>query len=962
MAATQLDLAAVQQLAAEQRALLDTIDELRKLGLGKFVQLPQLIVVGDQSSGKSSVLEAISRVRFPIRDGLCTRFATELVLRQATQIRVNVQIQNDAGDVDDHVFDRTGVSNDELPAIIEEAKEVMGVGVGSNTFSEQVLRVEISGPDVPQLTLVDLPGFYHNETESQEAGGVAVVDRLAERYMRQKNSIILAVVSAQSELAAQKVLNEAKKHDSSRERTLGIITKPDKVDQGSHNEGQYLRLADNKEGSHKLALSWHVLRNRTHMETTSTDAERDETEKSFFRNGVWATIKAQDRGIEALRDKLSQVLLAQIQRKLPELIEDIEQLIKQRQVRLKELGEQRSTPQAMRTYLTKISSRFRELAGEAVRGNYLDDFFGGLYPDPDSSEYTDARIKKLRALVRDLNRTFAHVLLVKGNRRNILWDDDSLDGDSDDGECDDKGAADNDGSEPEIPHHLHPLLEHYPFEDPATVSLAKLKGELEAMASENQGIEFPGLPNNRLTLRLFRDQSQPWEGIAQCHIKLITEISQRFTEKLVDHIVGGDAKTAQALLREYVDPFFQERKTLLDTKLQELLYQYMHGYDPVPLLKNMRSRRGGERRVQQTARQLEEVYPNLDGLTHEHVCRAVLKAASQVTPSSDFGTDKIIESMANYYDRSLDVFIDNVVVLGLENCLLRHLPTILDPDLVPNMTDEDVEKVAAESRPIRQEREELQVQLAKLQSGHAACRAFQPRDLHSFSSSSRNRLTVAGANFVLRRGPSLSPTPIPSIEAETSATPGDRQATVTVGRTPSSPSTQSNTPSVPRPTASPADTPAPAPASTPPSISAAKPLASTTGGLFAAKPPASTTGGLFATNPPASMAPSLFAAQPVPKVPSLFANPFTSNSASLFSTSSSAQVSSSVAKPPAPSLFSNISTSTFPEGGLFSSSVNNKSGATAGSTKPVPESGLFDFGGGKVQGSTSAKTGGATGS
>ncbi|VBB78393.1 Putative Protein similar to dynamin GTPase [Podospora comata] len=955
MAAVQLDLAAVQQLATEQRALLDTIDELRKLGLGKFVQLPQLIVVGDQSSGKSSVLEAISRVRFPIKDGLCTRFATELVLRQASQTKVNVQIQNDAGDVDDHVFDRTGLSNDELPAIIEEAKDVMGVGSGSSTFSEQVLRVEISGPAVPQLTLVDLPGFYHNETENQEAGGVAVVDRLAEKYMRQKNSIILAVVSAQSELAAQKVLNEAKKHDPTRGRTLGIITKPDKVDQGSHNEGQYLRLAENKEGSHKLALGWHVLRNRTHMETTSTDGERDEAEKNFFRNGVWATIKAQDRGIEALRDKLSQVLLAHIQRKLPELIEDIERLIKQRQSRLKELGEQRSTPQAMRTYLTKISSRFRELAGEAVRGNYLDDFFGGLYPDPDSTEYTDARIKKLRALVRDLNRVFAHVLLVKGSRRKILWDGDNQDRDSDNVESDNE---ENDCSEPELAAHLHQLLEHYPFEDPATVSLANLKGELEAMASENQGTEFPGSPNDRLTLRLFRDQSQPWEDIAERHIKLITEICQGFTEKLIDHIVGRDPKTAQALLREYVAPFFQEKASLLGVKLQELLYHYMNGYDPMPLLKNTRSRRGGERRVQQTARQLEKVYPNLEGLTHEHVSRAVLEAASEATPSSDFGTDKIIESMTNYYDRSLDIFIDNVVVLGLENCLLRHLPTILDPDMVPNMTDEDVEKVAAESRPVRQEREELQVQLTKLQSGHAACRAFQPRDLPSFSASSRNGMAIGGTSLVLRRGPSQSPAPIPSIETERTATPGSRQSTATLGRTPSSSSTSTGTPRVSgssAPVSASAPTPRPifADMKNPPAPRSGGLFTTTpsTSGIFSTKPATPGTGGLFGTSDPAPTASSLFG----PKGSLVFGNPSNENSASLFSAPSGTNSFTSVAKAPAPSSFSNAPTVAFPSGGLFGSS-DKQSGGAMYSTKPGQASGSGFFS------SYSAKTGGAQGS
>jgi hypothetical protein len=58
--------------------LLDAIDTLRSQGIGHYVSLPQLIVCGDQSSGKSSVLEAISGIPFPTRDNMCTWFATEV--------------------------------------------------------------------------------------------------------------------------------------------------------------------------------------------------------------------------------------------------------------------------------------------------------------------------------------------------------------------------------------------------------------------------------------------------------------------------------------------------------------------------------------------------------------------------------------------------------------------------------------------------------------------------------------------------------------------------------------------------------------------------------------------------------------------------------------------------------------------------------------------------------------------
>ena len=75
---------------AEQIRLLDLVDSLRAEGLSEFTALPQLIVCGDQSSGKSSLLEAISGVPFPRKDNLCTRFATEVILRRAVESEIKV--------------------------------------------------------------------------------------------------------------------------------------------------------------------------------------------------------------------------------------------------------------------------------------------------------------------------------------------------------------------------------------------------------------------------------------------------------------------------------------------------------------------------------------------------------------------------------------------------------------------------------------------------------------------------------------------------------------------------------------------------------------------------------------------------------------------------------------------------------------------------------------------------------
>lgn len=71
--------------SGDQRKVMDIVDKPRRTGLSGIVELPQLVVCGDQSSGKSSVLEAITEIPFPRKENLCTRFATEVSERPFSQ-------------------------------------------------------------------------------------------------------------------------------------------------------------------------------------------------------------------------------------------------------------------------------------------------------------------------------------------------------------------------------------------------------------------------------------------------------------------------------------------------------------------------------------------------------------------------------------------------------------------------------------------------------------------------------------------------------------------------------------------------------------------------------------------------------------------------------------------------------------------------------------------------------------
>lgn len=72
--------------------IIKIIDELFKCGISEYIHLPQLVVVGNQSSGKSSVLEGISKFPFPRDSGLCTRFATQISFKWSHTTNTTVKI------------------------------------------------------------------------------------------------------------------------------------------------------------------------------------------------------------------------------------------------------------------------------------------------------------------------------------------------------------------------------------------------------------------------------------------------------------------------------------------------------------------------------------------------------------------------------------------------------------------------------------------------------------------------------------------------------------------------------------------------------------------------------------------------------------------------------------------------------------------------------------------------------
>ena len=629
MAAHNLNMSAVETFrSSEQQTLLDEIDNLRLQGISEFVFLPQIVVCGDQSSGKSSVLEAISGVPFPRNDTLCTRFATEVILREATtpQAIVSIVPSQDASDAEREsllAYKETLHQLDDFPRMIERAKLKMGITATGTSFSKDILRVEISGQGKPKLTVVDLPGLIHSESRNQSPAAVELISGLVRSYMENPRSVILAVVSAKNDYANQIVLKRAKEVDREGLRTLGLITKPDTLPPGSDSEADFVNLASND--NIQFRLGWHIVKNRDYAFRHASAEERNQSEVQFFSEGVWSELPRNMVGIASLNGRLSKILLGQIKRYLPKLIEDIQFHIEECRTKLAKLGDGRGTIEEQRHFLLKLSQSFHALCKEAIEGNYDEKY----YRDKSAGqEYS----KRLRAVVQNLSRDFSELMRNKGHHRAI-----------ESGPTEENAVRIHNTS----PKSLSDL-------QPIAMCRTDAIEWVRKLLVRSRGRELPGSFNPLLVSELFRDQSTPWERIAREYVRNIGAASKVFLEGLFDILT--DEETFETLFTHWIDPNLAARFERANERLDGLLIDrerhaitYNHYY--TESLQSIRE----ERQVKALAEKIQQFMgPSSESASaYKNTSKVSMLAkslASQHEGDMDvFACSELLDSLRAYY-------------------------------------------------------------------------------------------------------------------------------------------------------------------------------------------------------------------------------------------------------------------------------------------------------------------------
>ncbi|KAJ6446521.1 golgin subfamily A member 7/ERF4 [Purpureocillium lavendulum] len=683
---------------------LNTVDQLRDGHLGKYVELPQIVVIGDQSSGKSSVLEAISRVRFPSKSSLGTRFATELVLRDAPEPRMEVSIkphETAPEDVRERLsrFSASETELGELSGIINKASAVMGINDGSRQFSKHILCVKISGPGIPPLTLVDLPGFYYAKGLRQSDEHRALVNELAAEYMSQEASIILAVISAKNGLEMQKVVETTKQYD---------------------------REASARNTSNtpwKLKHGWYVLRNRAEREDVDCDT-RDKTEAKLFGAAPWTAIRDEYKGVGPLRQKLSDMLLSHTAAQLPRVTSRIRELIEERQQHLTALGEPRIEPRDCTVYLIDIARKFERLSRQAVGGESKDsDFFDAICEG--SQLGVSGGENNLRARVRTLNRIFVAIMGKYGSKWDIKWREEGVD-------------------QPwvleEVPDDVDEYTALYDVPDQETISQDELERRVQGWAEDARGNEFPDQYSTVLMLTLFEKRVSPWKPIARRHLELVAEAAERLVAKIVSHVSGEDHALRDRLMDQFVAPFFADRKVALREKLKELLPDFNGDSHMLALewVYTDKTERRAKQRFDKKWGDLVSGYTDGQRIQEYVGSDAGLqeRALGHAQGAHQLRLERLLDSMVEFYGMTIETFLTNVITLAVEKQLMTRIPHILTADKVAKLDDDKLKELAEESEDSQADRCKTEEDLAKLKRGLELCERWRKSSTNASRSSS----------------------------------------------------------------------------------------------------------------------------------------------------------------------------------------------------------------------------------
>ncbi|KAH7545069.1 hypothetical protein FEM48_Zijuj01G0054100 [Ziziphus jujuba var. spinosa] len=349
------------------RPLLDAVDKLRNLMvMEEGIQLPTIVVVGDQSSGKSSVLESLAGISLPRGQGICTRVPLIMRLQHHKDPKPELSLEFNGKLVhtdENHVSEAINLATD----------EIAGNGKG---ISNDPLTLVVKKKGVPDLTMVDLPGITRVPVHGQPENIYEQIRDTIMEYIKPEESIILNVLSATVDFTTCESIRMSQSVDKTGERTLAVVTKADKAPEGLLEKV----TADDV----NIGLGYVCVRNRIGEE--SYEEARVEEARLFGNHPLLSKIDKSIVGVPVLAERLVQIQASSIARNLPEIVKNINDKLNSYLSEINKLPKKMSSAAEATTVFIQIIGSVKESLRKILLRGEFDE-----YPD-DKRMHSTARL------------------------------------------------------------------------------------------------------------------------------------------------------------------------------------------------------------------------------------------------------------------------------------------------------------------------------------------------------------------------------------------------------------------------------------------------------------------------------------------------------------------------------------------------------------------------------------------